>query len=116
MMFLLARDISLYSRHLRRADADCGIAVLPRKQRYIRLHKSRRIGLQIAYKIDQAKLCRNGQERVDVVVCTSNRQNVESAISSDPAKVGPERLRVADQLGAAFGGEDAMNVIQHVGS
>ena len=46
----------------------------------------------------------------------ADRQNIELTIARDAANISPQRFGFPDELGAFLGAEDAMSVIEDVGS
>ena len=74
------------------------------------------MSLQVADQLNHVRSGRGRQKNMHVIVGTTNRQNVEAAMARDSAKISPQRLRLADELGSPFGGENAMQIIQNVGS
>ena len=113
-MRFLIRDVPPHDRHLRWANANPRISILPREPNAYLAHVPRRIRFYVAHDIGQIAVGRQRQQNMNVVNGSTDRQNIKLAIARDAANICPQGFGVSDELCARLCAEYAMNVIEDV--
>jgi len=119
MMFFLARNVRNRCAHLRPANRERSVPLLPIEAFFLLclVHPERRGALNLPHSLCDWNRRRKRKQNMDVILCSANGKSLEAMLSCNPAHVRPKsRLDLLrDRRTALLGGEDTMEQRRTIG-